>query len=1254
MAHNNWQFWIDRGGTFTDVIARDPQGKLSTLKLLSDNPQIYQDAAVHAIRRLLPPEQANALASAAIKMGTTVATNALLERQGEPTVLLITKGFADALRIGYQNRPDLFKLKISLPCLLYDKVIEVQERLSASGQTLIPFDKPDLVKQLNQAHQQGFRSCAIVFMHGYRYHQHEQLAASLAKAAGFDQISVSHLVSPLIKLIGRGDTTVVDSYLTPILQRYINRLTSALEADHNASSAAKLNRGQVQFMQSSGGLVQADCFSGKDAVLSGPAGGVVAMVETAKQAGFERIIGFDMGGTSTDVSVFSGEFERTFDSEVAGVRIQAPMIKIHTVAAGGGSILTHHGLGSGLRLAVGPESAGAYPGPACYRNNGPLTVTDLNLLLGKLQSEHFPAIFGNHQQQSLDKAVVDMAFARLTRQLNEPQPAASVQLSVEQLAQGYLQIAIAHMANAIKHITVQRGIDASLYTLSCFGGAGAQHACLVADALGIKQVFIHRFSSVLSAYGMGLAQVRVIKRQSFEAPPSNIEPLRASVASLSKRVTDELHDQGFAADKISQLLTVQVKYQGTDTSLAVVITADMLNQPDWLQAHIHQKFTEQHSKLYGFSDDSGVLIIAEVQIEGIGQCDKHDDCQQQNAPTSPPVARSVTGVTSRAVYFCDAWLDTPFYRREQLSVGVSLSGPCIVIEQQTTIVVEPDWQLTVSGDQNLLLERCPAAPVLATNLASADPDPAIARQHKSDLSTAVNPVQLELFNNLFMFIAEQMGIVLKNTALSVNIKERLDFSCALFNHQGELVANAPHIPVHLGSMGESVVSIARQNGDKMQAGDVYLLNSPYLGGSHLPDLTVVTPVFSSAGDTIAFYLACRGHHADIGGISPGSMPPHSQHIEQEGIVFDNFLLVRGGVFNDAALVEKLSTHRYPARNISQNIADLKAQIAANQKGIIELNKVASSYGYPVITAYMQHVIDAAQYAVKQVIGELISGSFVYPLDDGCQIKVSVTINRAEQSAIVDFDGTSAQQNSNFNAPLSVCKAAVLYVFRTLVAKDIPLNAGCLKPVTILVPKGCMLNPVYPAAVVAGNVETSQVITDALYGALGISAASQGTMNNFTFGNAQYQYYETLCGGTGASKYGHGVDAVHSHMTNSRLTDPEVLEWRYPVCLVSFAIRQHSGGNSNLYRGGNGVIRKIRFLQPMSGSILSNHRKVPPFGLFGGEAGSTGKNYVITHKGECVALNACDEYALDAGDTFVIETPGGGGFGAATNNNKPAK
>ena len=1219
--NQDWQFWIDRGGTFTDVVGKSPQGGLTIVKMLSENPSRYQDAAIAGIASILNIDESELQNTPlnSIKMGSTVATNALLERQGEPTVLVTTQGFADLLRIGNQNRPHLFKLNIERPELLHTQVIEAQERISAHGEVLTPLDNEHLQTQLRQRFEQGYRSCAIVFIHSFKYPEHEEQAAKIAKQIGFEQISVSSQVSPLMKMVGRGDTSVVDAYLTPVLKRYVQQFTAKLSSSQ-----------QVQFMQSNGGLTQANNFEGKDAILSGPAGGVVAMVETAKQAGFERIVGLDMGGTSTDVALYDGQYERTFDTQVAGIRLQAPMMDIHTVAAGGGSILSYDGQDDSLRLNVGPESAGANPGPTAYRNQGPLAVTDINLFLGKLQPDFFPAIFGPDHNQTLDLDAVQDAFDKLN-QVTKPVTSSNSQRDPEQLAQGYLDIAVEHMANAIKHISVQKGIDIAQFTLCCFGGAGAQHACLVADALGVKSVFIHQLSSVLSAYGMGLAKVRELKVQAIELTFDKhcIAQLNQALESLNQQVTEHLQQQGFPSKAIEKIVTLELKYLGTDSTLSVNIANKALKESDL--AGIIDKFNQAYENRYGFVSDK-LLELEAIQVEGIGQSEQPIDNTQITQILEPLPEPSAV----RKVYFKNSWQDTPFYHREKLSIGQTIKGPAIVIEPQTTIVVEPDWQLEISANNDVFLNSIKhddkANITQFTNQQSQT-------QKQSDIKA--DPARLELFNNLFMFIAEQMGLVLQNTASSVNIKERLDFSCALFNAQGDLVANAPHMPVHLGSMGESVTSVAKQNQGKMQPGDVYLINSPYHGGSHLPDLTVVTPVFDEQGKNIEYYVASRGHHADIGGITPGSMPANSTDIEQEGILFANFLLVRQGAFQYQALEKMLTEHKYPARNISQNIADLKAQIAANQKGIELIRHTEAQHGKATVAAYMDHMLDAAQSSVIQAIKELKSGSYTIDMDGGNQIKVTITVKG--EKATVDFTGSSKQSDNNFNAPYAVVKAAVLYVFRTLVSKNIPLNAGCLRPVEIIIPEGSMLNPKNPAAVVAGNVETSQAITDALYGSLNISAASQGTMNNFSFGNDQVQYYETICGGTGGSIYGHGCDAVQSHMTNSRITDPEVLEWRYPVTLIQFAIRKHSAGKGK-FNGGNGVTRQVTFNEPMDVTILSNRRLNAPFGLNGGQDGSKGHTIVDFTDGSSKALKSCESVSLSQGDSITIHTPGGGGYG----------
>lgn len=1261
--HQDWQFWIDRGGTFTDIIGKSPQGMIKVIKMLSENPQ-YQDAAIAGIARLLgvAETEISERTLGPIKMGTTVATNALLESQGAPTLLVITQGFADLLYIGDQHRPELFQLNIQRPPLLYSGVIEAHERIHADGKVLVPLAEDDLQQQLRSYFQQGYRSCAIVFMHSFMYPQHEERAASIAAQVGFQQISISSQVSPLMKIVPRGNTCVMDAYLTPVLRHYVEQFTAKLASNQ-----------PLQFMQSNGGLTSAQGFSGKDAILSGPAGGVVAMVETAKQAGFAAIVGLDMGGTSSDVALYEGDYDRTFNTQVMGIPIQAPMMAIHTVAAGGGSILGYDGQGAGLRLTVGPESAGAQPGPAAYGFQGPLTVTDLNVLLGRLQPDHFPAIFGPSYDQRLDLSYVQQEFAKLKQQIHSPQ-------SLEQLALGYLQIAVEHMANAIKHISVQRGVDIARFTLCCFGGAGAQHACLVADALGIHTIYIHRLSSVLSAYGMGLADVRVLKVQAIEQilDADHLEQVNQVVALLTEQATDELQQQGFTPQQIEIKVRCDLKYQGTDSNLSIDLAHLPLSGLSRLSRLTQQdiepivaQFTQLYRQRYGFyqgddQQDITNLVIEAIQVEGKGKQEaiaNHQISIIQGEDVNP--VESATPLM-RPVYFQNqgkgSWIDTPFYLSQSLMSGSAIIGPAVIVAPHTTIVVEPHWRLTVSEDGDLILQPKTAdtlattAPCLHTNqldaLSQGDFAPHSA-QHTSEYGTGVDPCQdlapdparLELFNHLFRFIAEQMGFVLQNTATSVNIKERLDFSCALFNHRGELVANAPHMPVHLGSMGESVSSIAQQNRNTMRPGDVYLINSPYHGGSHLPDLTVVTPVFSETDPStqsprLEYFVASRGHHADIGGISPGSMPAQSVHIEQEGILFSNFLLVRADEFQQQSLVEHLSQHRYPARNIRQNIADLQAQIAANQQGVRLLRKVEGQYGKEQVAAYMAHMLDAAASSVQQAISQLQSGRYTVNMDDNKQ--VSVTVHIKDQQAIVDFSGSSEQQPHNFNTPYAVVKAAVLYVFRTLVTKDIPLNAGCLRPIEIHVPYGSMLNPQPPAAVVAGNVETSQAITDALYAALGISAAAQGTMNNFSFGDKQLQYYETICGGTGAGVYGDGCDAVQSHMTNSRITDPEVLEWRFPVTLLSFAIRHGSGGYGH-YRGGNGVTRSIRFERPMQVSILANRRQFVPFGLAGGMPGEKGQTMVRYANGDTQVLASCATLDVQQGDTLIINTPGGGGF-----------
>jgi len=1239
MAAEHWQFWIDRGGTFTDVVARAPDGTILTHKLLSENSERYRDAAVEGIRTLLnvaagAPIPANAIA--AVKMGTTVATNALLERKGDRTVLVITKGFADQLRIAYQNRPHIFARRIVLPELLYESVVEVDERVTAEGEVLRPLDLAGARRDLRKAFGAGIRAAAIVLMHGYRHTAHEKAVAQLARQLGFTQVSVSHEVSPLMKLVGRGDTTVVDAYLSPILRRYVDAV------------AADLGGTRLMFMQSNGGLVDARLFQGKDSILSGPAGGIVGAVETSKQAGFEKIIGFDMGGTSTDVSHYDGEYERAFETKVAGVRMRAPMMQIHTVAAGGGSVLFF----DGSRYRVGPESAGANPGPACYRRGGPLAVTDANVMLGRVQPEFFPRVFGPNGDQPLDRAIVETKFAALAEKIAR---ATGNRRAPEQVAEGFLTIAVANMANAIKEISIQRGYDVTEYTLCCFGGAGGQHACAVADQLGMTSVFLHPLAGVLSAYGMGLADLRVMREQAVEAKlePALIPELERRLAALEADGRAEMRRQGIADAQTQVVRRVHLRYEGTDAPLIVTFGSD---------AEIVAAFEAAHRQRYGFIVPEKAQVIEAVSAEVIGKTEAvQDSFLADGVRTGPLAAR-----TAVRMWADGAWRDTPLYDRAELAPGDRIDGPAIVIEKNSTNVIEPGWRADFTAHGHIVLTR------------------AVPAERGQAVGTKVDPVMLEIFNNLFMSIAEQMGSTLENTSHSVNIKERLDFSCAVFDRDGQLIANAPHMPVHLGSMGESVQTVIRQRAGKMAPGDVFVLNAPYNGGTHIPDVTVITPVFAEApspypspasgrGDTVGatalnesplpprgerdrvrgagplapeilFWVASRGHHADIGGITPGSMPPDSTTIEEEGVLIDDFQLVERGRFREAELRALLGSGKYPARNPEQNIADLQAQIAANEKGAQELRRMVTHFGLAVVNAYMRHVQDNAEEQVRRVLGVLKPGRFAYELDDGAVIKVRIDIGHKTRSAVIDFAGTSPQQHSNFNAPSAVCKAAVLYVFRTLVDDEIPMNAGCLKPIEIIIPEGCMLNPRYPAAVVAGNVETSQVITDTLYGALGLMGASQGTMNNFTFGNDRYQYYETVCGGSGAGPDFDGTDAVHTHMTNSRLTDPEVLEWRYPVLVESFAIRRGSGGVGR-HRGGDGVVRRIQFREAMTAAILSGRRRVAPYGMAGGAPGAVGRNYVIRTDGTIVPLDGTGKIEVNAGDVFVVETPGGGGFGS---------
>ncbi len=1285
-----WDFWVDRGGTFTDIVARRPDGSLIARKLLSES-GAYRDAAVAGIRQLLgvaPGEPVPAGQIGAVRLGTTVATNALLERKGAPAVLLITEGFGDALRIAYQSRPRIFDRHIVLPGQLYDRVIEVPERVGADGELVRPLDEGAVDQALRRAYADGFRAAAITFMHGYRYPDHEQRAGRIARRLGFTQVSESHEVSPLMRLVSRGDTTVVDAYLSPVLRRYVDEV------------AAELAGVRVLFMQSNGGLTEAASFRGKDSILSGPAGGIVGMARTAGAAGFDRVIGFDMGGTSTDVSHYAGEFERQYETQVAGVRLRAPMLSIHTVAAGGGSVL-HFDDG---RYQVGPDSAGAAPGPACYGHGGPLTVTDANVLLGRVQPAYFPAVFGPAGDQPLDADTTRTKFAQLTGQIAA---ATGDSRGLAEVAAGFLEIAVQNMANAIKKISVQRGYDVTRYVLSTFGGAGGQHACAVAAALDMTSVLIHPLAGALSAYGIGLADVIAMRETAVEAPltPALVaslgdevfgrleESARAELAAYGPLGAGDAEDAGGAKDArgaedvkdaevardagdaggtdVQVTRRIHLRYEGTDTPLPV---------PYGPLAEMTEAFEQAYLTRFSFLMPDKPIVVEAVSVEAVsaeaaaacsaansGSAVTTSSAASVHSPASahsPGVTADSPACTSRAaqahaepypyppkdaagtpeaaemvrMFAAGEWATVPLYRRDALLPGQAVEGPAIIAEDLATTVVEPGWRATVTAGRDLLLTRVDTGPAASFDSAAAGSEP--------------DPVLLEVFSNLFMAVAEQMGERLRSTAHSVNIKERLDFSCAVFDAGGNLIANAPHIPVHLGSMSESIKIVIDRNKGRSKPGDVYALNDPYHGGTHLPDVTVITPVFAPAapapaadgGRDIWFYVASRGHHAEIGGISPGSMPAASTRIEEEGVLIDNWLLVEGGRLREAETTALLTGAEYPSRNPATNLADLRAQVAANEKGAVELRRLVAQYGLDVVHAYMGHVQENAAAAVRNVITALSEGTCDYELDNGAHIKVKVTVDQTAKTAVIDFTGTSPQLDGNFNAPSSVAMAAVLYVFRTLVDKDIPLNAGCLKPLTVIIPPGTMLSPEYPAAVAAGNVETSQAVTGALYAALGVMAEGSGTMNNVTFGNDRHQYYETVASGSGAGHGFDGTDLVQTKMTNSRLTDPEVLEWRYPVRLESYAIRRGSGGRGR-WRGGDGGTRRIRFLEPMTVTTLASHRRVPAFGLHGGAPGALGRHWIEHPDGSTTPMAGCESRDLAPGDVFVIETPGGGGFGA---------
>jgi 5-oxoprolinase (ATP-hydrolysing) len=1185
------EFWIDRGGTFTDIIANRPGGPLQTMKLLSENREQYADAAVEGIRRLLSLEGNGPIPAElirSVKMGTTVATNALLERKGEPTVLVVNRNLRDVLRIGTQQRPHLFDLEIKPPAPVYEWTVEVSGRLSVEGAELQPLDEQQAEHDLRSAFAAGFRAVAIALMHSFRFPQHESRIADIARRIGFTQISLSHEVSQLIKLVPRGETTVVDAYLSPVLHHYVGRLHQALPGV------------PIYFMQSSGGLASAVLFRGKDAILSGPAGGMVGAVRAAEQAGFQKIVGFDMGGTSTDVTHFAGQYERRSESEIAGVHLRVPMLHIHTVAAGGGSICRF----VGQRFQVGPESAGADPGPACYRKGGPLTVTDCNLGLGRIQPGFFPAIFGPTHNQSLD---------RLATELRLDSVANITGRSREQAAEGFIRIAVENMANAIKEISVARGYDLSDHVLVGFGGAGGQHACAIADALSISRILIHPLAGLLSAYGIGVADLRVLRESSIEAnlDLNGFRSAQNRLDALEGKAREAIEKQGAVPDRIIRL--VQVRYQGTDTALPL---------DDSPLEQLPSEFAAAHQKVFGFTMPDRALTIEAVQVEAISR-------GASIAFHGSPIPGSERPAGEVSVFLSGEWRKIPVWERDKIALGTRLEGPALIVESHATTVVEIGWHAEVTGERNLVLTR------------------AASRSRRIDAVTNADPVQLELFHNLFFSVAEQMGAIIRNTAYSVNIKERLDYSCAIFDARGQLVANAPHMPVHLGSMGTAVRSIIERRKNDVRRGDSFALNDPFRGGTHLPDITVVSPVFDNE-DQPLFWVASRGHHADVGGLTPGSMPPTSRTIDEEGILIDDLLLVRSGQLQEKKLVETLSKQPFPVRNLAQNLGDIHAQLAANQKGTTLMGEIMERYGNEVVCAYMDYIRQNAAEEVRRTIDRLTPGTFRLPMDCGAQIQVAITVDRETRSAEIDFAGTSAQVANNFNAPSAIVRAAVLYVFRTLIREPIPLNDGCLEPIAIKIPSGSMLDPKPPAAVVAGNVETSQAVVNALYGALGVLSAAQGTMNNLTFGNERYQYYETICGGAGAGQGFHGASAIHTHMTNSRMTDPEILELRYPVVLSEFRIRTGSGGKGR-WNGGDGVVRRISFREAMTVAILSSSRKIPPFGLAGGAPGATGQTYIERVGGHRDILDGSATAEVVPGDSIVVETPGGGGYGKADGN-----
>ncbi len=1162
---DGWRFWIDRGGTFTDAVAARPDGRLETLKLPSVS-AAYGDAAIEAMRRLLgvePDEVFPAERVRHVKVGTTVATNALLERGGAKTLLVVTAGFADALLIGDQSRPDLFALDIVRPAPLYAEVTEADERLDAQGRVVRPLDEAKLLQDLQAARARGLTSCAIAFLHADLNARHEARAYELARQAGFEAVIGSE-VSPLPRFIPRAQTAVADAYLSPPVRAYAQRLAQGLGST------------PLLFMTSNGGLASAGAFRGRDAVLSGPAGGVVGVARVAEAAGAKAALGFDMGGTSTDVCRYAGALERRETACVAGVAFRAPMLDVETVASGGGSILTF----DGLRARVGPKSAGAEPGPAAYGRGGPATVTDANLVLGRMDPRAFPTVFGPTGEAPLDPGAARARLAELA--------AAMGTADIGAAAQGFIDIAVEQMAGAISKVSTARGFDPRDHALVAFGGAAGQVACAVADALQIDEVLCPRYASVLSAWGIGQAGVTAVRQAGLEKPldEAGLEAARQLCAGLEVEAR-----RGLGPGETSWRL--KVRYAEADTALET---------PFGALGEVRAAFEAAHQRLFGFLEPGATPIIAAVEVE---------TSENASSPSPPPSSRKRL-----------AEVLTEGEGRDDLEAPVD--GPRLIVRRDTQIWVAPGWRAEPDAEGLIRLRRLAPRPAPASGGETAD------------------PITLELFNRRFMGIAEAMGAALERTARSVNIKERLDFSCALFDAGGGLVANAPHMPVHLGSMGASVRAVAARHAD-LAPGDAFALNNPYAGGTHLPDITVVMPVFTSASAP-AFFVAARGHHADVGGMAPGSMPAFSRRIEDEGVLLDALPILRGGVFLEDDVRQALAVGPHPARAPERNLGDLKAQLAACRAGAQAVLALIEAHGEAQVARYMAFVQANAEALVRRAVGALQDGRARLPIDGGGHIVVEVRVDHEAGSAVLDFTASADQVETNFNAPASIVDAAALYVFRTLVNDDIPLNAGCLKPLDVRVRPGSMLDPAAPAAVVAGNVETSQHVVDALYEALGVLAGSQGTMNNLTFGDETAQYYETICGGAGASGSAAGASAVHTHMTNSRLTDPEILERRFPVRLETFAVRAGSGG-AGAQPGGEGAVRRLRFLAPMQVSLLSSHRRGSPRGLGGGGDGAPGTQRILRADGSVQELDGCFSLYVSAGDAIEIQTPGGGGFGA---------